>query len=83
MSQDSAKPQDLDSQIQKIKDKVDLRAWVDNLPDDARGIIVLEVRDPDDAVMTTYRYHEVGDITCAEGLYAVKSYEHFLLRIRE
>lgn len=73
----------LDNQIQKIKDKADLRAWVDNLPDDARGIIVLEVPNENDAVMTTYRYHEIGDITAAEGLYAVKSYEHFLLRIRE
>jgi hypothetical protein len=68
----------LEDQLAQIKDKAELRAWIDELPDGVKGLILLEMPDDPNDDRTTYRYREIGDITIAEGLYAVKSYEHFL-----
>jgi hypothetical protein len=68
----------IEDQLAQIKDKSELLAWIHELPDGAKGIIILEMpEDPNDH-RAFYKYREVGDITAAEGLYAIKSYEHFL-----
>lgn len=39
----------IESQLQNIFDKSALHAWIDALPDDAKGVIIVEYADPEEA----------------------------------
>ena len=70
-----------EKQLQRIADKAELHTFVDSLPDDAIGILIVRLPpEPHECGETHegYRYREIGDITIEQSLYAVKSWEHWI-----
>ena len=68
----------IQKQLAAITPKAELHRWVDELPDGIKGIIVIEMRDDPHDSRANYCYRHIGDVTVAEGLYMLKTYEHFL-----
>ena len=70
-----------EKQLQRIADKAAFHQFIDELPDDAIGILIVRLPpEPQETQEThdSYRYHEIGDITIEQSLYAVKSWEHWI-----
>jgi hypothetical protein len=71
-----------EDQLGRIKDRVELRGWIDALPDDVEGIIVVKVNEDDDPNgRAYYRFREIGPITMAEANYAVDAYKWFAFKV--
>ena len=67
-----------EKQLQRIADKAELHTFVDSLPDDAIGILIVRLPPQSGEQHEGYRYREIGDITIEQSLYAVKSWEHWI-----
>ena len=63
----------LDKQMAEIKDKADLIKWVNSLPPDVDGMIL--VNDPKGRILVRH----LGNITLPRSLWNVKLYEQWLL----
>jgi hypothetical protein len=73
-----------EDQIGRIKDRVELRTWIDELPDDVEGIIIVKVSEERESrERAFYRYREIGPITMAEANYAVDAYKWFAFKVGE
>ena len=71
-----------EEQIGRIKDRAELKAWIDELPDDVEGIIIVKVSEEKDGrERAFYRYREIGPITMAEANYAVDAYKWFAFKV--
>lgn len=57
----------LDQQLARIKDKDDLHRWIDDLPEEARALILVDKDDEN------YEYRELGELTVAEIVYMCES----------
>ena len=70
----------IEDQLSKIKDKAELKAYIDELPDDVKGLLIVEIPcEHDGEKCTMHRFREIGaDTTVAEALYLTRSYEHSL-----
>jgi hypothetical protein len=66
-----------EKQIATIKDKQDLHAWVDKLPDGAKGLIILQLPSTEEDV-DTMRQTDFGELTIAEGTWLAQSYIHWI-----
>lgn len=58
----------LDQQVARIKDKDEMHRWIDELPDDARAIILV-----DPGGDKHFEYHELGELLIAEIVYMCES----------
>lgn len=72
----------IEEQLSRIKSKADLRKWVEELPEDAKGLILVH-KDSDPEDKAVYSFHEVGPITVAESLWLARSYEHYLFGLTD
>lgn len=75
----------LEKQIGAIADKAALKAYIEEMPDDVRGVILTEAPsepiddcDEDCDAHYTVQYKNIGDITLAQSVYLVRSYEHWV-----
>jgi hypothetical protein len=71
-----------EQQLEAIKNKADLHKWVDELPDDATGLVL--IRNPAELHACgekheSYSYREIGAITVEESVYMARSWEHWML----
>jgi hypothetical protein len=71
-----------EKQLERIANKAELRAWIDELPDEAVGFILMRLppkhHDACGKTHEPYKFREIGDITIEQTLYAMKSWEHWL-----
>ena len=74
----------LEKQIEDIADKAALKAYIEALPDGVRGVILTESldeeseHDEDCEESHVIKYKHIGDITMAQSVYLVRSYEHWV-----
>lgn len=69
-----------EEQLAHIKNKADLYDWVEKLPEDFQGIIL--VTHDDDQGDECYKYHEIGkDITMEKSVFIASSFIQFMLTI--
>lgn len=74
----------LEKQIGAIADKAALKAYIEEMPDDVRGVILTEApaENPDCEneceLHYIVQYRTIGDVTPAECIYLVRSYEHWV-----
>jgi hypothetical protein len=62
-----------DKQMAEIKDKADLIKWVDQLPAEVEGMIL--VRHPDGRILVRH----LGDITLSRALWSVEQYKKWII----
>ena len=67
----------IEHQLASIKSKAEMQLWVDTLPDNARGVILVETGDDDRECIMKYR--EMGKLTMAECLYLIETYKYYLM----
>jgi hypothetical protein len=72
-----------EKQLERIKSKAELKAFVDELEDDAVGLLLIchpeHLHENGCGVAhESYSYRQIGDITDAGALYMVRSWEHWL-----
>jgi hypothetical protein len=68
----------IESQLENIADKASLHAWVDSLPENARGLVVVEYADTEGEG----GWHEsktFGTPQASTLLWLMRSYEHRLM----
>lgn len=71
-------PANLDDTIGKIVDRAQLLEWVTALPEDVKGVIIVDV-DPkgkENPGMMLMKVREIGGINLADSVYLIMSYLH-------
>jgi len=58
--------------LQSLADKKELHAWVDDLPEGAKGIIILELPET-----KSIKEVDFGEVTLAEACFYVNAYLHW------
>lgn len=88
----------IERQLASIKSKSELHKWIDELPDEAEGVLLMRLpsepltEDEQKAtahdsgaapVRDCFRFRHFGNIELGESVYMVRCFEHWLLNIRE
>jgi hypothetical protein len=67
----------IEQAIERIANRSELRAWVDALPEDAEGLIVVMRQDEHGYEHHAYRY--IGAITCAQANWLIDHFKNFMV----
>ncbi len=68
----------LESQLQSIGDKAALHKWVDDLPDGAFAVLIVEMPNRE-----SFKWHHFGDPTMAQMLWIVETFKQWLLALKD
>lgn len=75
-------------QLESIKNKADLHKWIDEIPDDAQGIVMMQLpSEPSPSNpgqnRDVFRFRHFGDIEIRDSVYMARCWEHWLLGISD
>lgn len=68
----------IEKTLAAIKSKADFKAWVDELPDDAIGVVLITYNS-DNGEREHVKFREIGDITVEQSFYLAATWQWYLM----